>query len=169
MRKEERDIKDVHRDLVELKSALEWLFADDGGRLRDTTEDMTIAEVASLQKTLKEITDDAGEIKTELQKTYDFIRYVRVPAIMEREDVESVKIEGVGRMYLLSDYNMSIKKGQKEPAIEWLIENGLGDIVQETVNASTLKAALKGVIKNGVEIPEDMFNISPFTRAQITK
>ena len=169
MRNEERQIKAIHEDLLELKAGLEWLLADDGGRFRDSTEDMTVAEVASLQKTLKEVTEDAGAIKTELQKAYDFVRYVRVPAIMEREDLESVKIEGIGRMYLLSDYNMSIRKEQKEKAVEWLIENGLGDIVQETVNASTLKATLKEVIANGTEIPEDLFNVSPFTRAQITK
>ena len=170
MRKEEMDVRAINDGLVEIKAGLEWLFAEEGGgKFKDSTRDMTIAEVALLQKTMKETVDNADRIKAELQKAYDFMRYVRVPAVMEREEVESVKIEGVGRVYLLSDYNMSIKKGHKPEAVEWLIENGLGDIIQETVNASTLKATLKGVIAQGTEIPEKFFNVSPFTRAQITK
>jgi hypothetical protein len=137
---------------------------------KDDTEGMTVANIARLQKQLSGLLERAGQIKTHLQKCYDFVRYSRIPEIMDIEDLESVRIEGVGRLYLTSDYNVSTRAGRKQEAMEWLIENGFGDIVQETVNASTLKAIIKKeVIAKGKEVPEDLFNVAPFTRSQITK
>jgi hypothetical protein len=120
---------------------------------KDDTEGMTVANIARLQKQLSGLLERAGQIKTHLQKCYDFVRYSRIPEIMDIEDLESVRIEGVGRLYLTSDYNVSTRAGRKQ-----------------TVNASTLKAIIKKeVIAKGKEVPEDLFNVAPFTRSQITK
>ncbi len=167
VRKEEKSISALLKTLTKVKKDL--AKAVDDGNMKGTTEDMSIAEVASLQRKLQETTEMADVIKKKLQVTMDFIRYVRVPAVFEREDTEKATIAGIGTIYLLSDYNISVKKGQKEAAYEWLIEQGLGDIIKEAVNSSTLKATLKGVLAEGKEVPATLFNVSPFTRAQITK
>lgn len=44
---------------------------------------------------------------------------------------------------------------------EWLRRNGKADLVQETVNASSLKAAIKAMIKDGNPPPEELFTIKP--------
>jgi hypothetical protein len=58
---------------------------------------------------------------------------------------------------------------KKAEFFDWLRDNGRGDLLQENINPSTLKATVKGLVKNGEEIPEDLLNVSPFTRASITK
>lgn len=164
--------KGIFLELVERNlSAVESLAEDFGvDEFKNQTEGMGIAKAARVQNQLRNVLEKADQIKTHIQKIYDFMRYTRVPEIMDAHDMESVRIEGVGRVYLLSDVNVSTKVGMKELAIDWLIENGFGDIVQETVNSSTLKAVIKKeVIAKGKEVPEEFFNVSPFTRAQITK
>ena len=142
----------------------------EGDSFKDGTAALTLTEAANLQKRLKNLLEITGGVKTKLQEMYDFMRYTRLPDIMDQNDIESMKIEGVGAVYLTSDMNVSTRAGKKEEAIDWLVQNGFGDIVQETVNASTLKAVIKKeVINKGQEPPEDIFNVSPFTRSQITK
>ena len=80
-----------------------------------------------------------------------------------------MKVEGVGRVGLTSDLYASIAPDQKGAAYEWLSDNGHGDVVQPTVNSSTLKALMKSIIKSGKEIPSELFKVTPFTRASITK
>ena len=160
-------LESVEEGLNTLKGLAEDFSVDE---FKDQTEGMEIAEAARIQNRLRGVLGKADQIKTHIQKIYDFMRYTRMPEVMDTHDIESVRIEGIGRVYLLSDYNVSTKAGQKQAAMEWLIENGFGDIVQETVNASTLKAVIKKeVIAKGKEVPEELFNVSPFTRSQITK
>lgn len=125
------------------------------------------AEMIEVQTKLEE----ADKVKKSLQKRFDFLRYVKVPEAMEEMDpnLTSLTIDGVGRLGLTPDMWVSTKAGAKEKAIDWLMDNGHGALVQETINASALKKLIKGLISSGEETPEDLFNISPFTRASITK
>lgn len=52
---------------------------------------------------------------------------------------------------------------------DWLVLNGAGDLIQETVNASSLKAAIKAWIKKGAPPPETLFKITPAPLVSITK
>jgi len=100
---------------------------------------------------------------------FDFLRITKIPTKMEDEGVDRISITGVGRVSLTADMHVSIKSEQKEAFYDWLRDNGRADLISETVNASTLKAAVKGMYKAGEEIPEDLLNVSPYTRASITK
>lgn len=161
-------LDDIMEQLVGVNSLLSREI--ENSKFKDETKKYSVTDIARLQKQLGDVLEISSSTKTELQKMYDFIRYTRVPEIMENNDIESISIDGVGRVYLLSDVNVSVKAGQKEGVIEWLIMQGLGDIVQETVNGSTLKATIKReMTKGGTVIPENLFNVSPFTRAQIVK
>jgi hypothetical protein len=42
-------------------------------------------------------------------------------------------------------------------------------MIQETYNSSSLKALLRRMLAEGVDIPDDIFNVTPFTRASIVK
>lgn len=52
---------------------------------------------------------------------------------------------------------------------DWLVLNGAGDLIQETVNASSLKAAIKAWIKKGAPPPDTLFKITPAPLVSITK
>lgn len=150
-------------------SAESLLKSLDPQAFRDACKGIPLRDAAALQRDMSGIVDRASAVKAELQKRYDFIRFTLVPDTMEDAGVESAKIEGVGRISLSSDINVSVRAGKSGEAQVWLVDTGNGDLIKETINSSSLKALVKAMMKKGEEIPEDIFNISPFTRAQINK
>ena len=136
----------------------------------DSMEGKTIFELAAEMNDIRLLLDTAKEVKTSLQKKYDALRLNLVPSAMDDEGVTSINIDGIGRMGLTADLYASIPADQKPEAYEWLRDNQHGDIIKETVNAGTLKATFKAIIKKGEEtIPENIFKVTPFSRAAITK
>lgn len=124
-----------------------------------------IEAMYNIQQKKEFIEDDLKD----LNKAFDFLRITKIPAKMDEDGVDRISVAGVGRVSLTADMHVSVKADMKEKFYEWLRDNGRSSLLQETVNPSTLKAAVKGMYKNGEEIPDDMLNVSPFTRASITK
>jgi hypothetical protein len=112
--------------------------------------------------------DTEAELKRH-NKVFDFLRITKVPQMMEDEGIRNLNVEGVGRVSLTADMHVSIKDGLKESFYEWLRDNGRSDLIQPNVNPSTLKATVKNMVKEGEVVPEELLNVSPFTRASITK
>jgi hypothetical protein len=113
--------------------------------------------------------DDAKEVVKELQKNYDYLSMIIVPARMEEEGIDGIKIEGIGRINIRSDMRVSTLQEYRHALFEWLGEHGHGDLISETVNGSTLKAWVKEQIGLGNEIPEEFLKIHAYDRAVITK
>jgi hypothetical protein len=105
----------------------------------------------------------------ECNKHFDFLRITKIPGQMEDEGIKNMSVDGVGRVSLTADMHVSVKAEMKEAFYLWLRDNGREDLIQPTVNSSTLKATVKNMVKKGEEIPDDLLNVSPFTRASITK
>lgn len=97
----------------------------------------------------------------------DTLRLEMIPAKMEEDGIERIAYEGIGRVALTGD--MYVSTTDKPGLYNWLEENGFSDLIQPTVNASTLKAFIKGRIKAGKDVPVDFVKVTPFTRASITK
>lgn len=132
-------------------------------------EGKSIQDLARAMKALGDRIDELDEQRKELNREYDFLRFTLLPRVMEDQDVSLMKIDGLGRLGTTSDINCSIKSGAKEQAYVWLQDHGHGDLIQPTVNSSSLKAAIKKAMADGVEVPAELFNVAPFTRATITK
>jgi len=122
---------------------------------------------------LAEAMDDARNRKAELEERlkevnaeFDVLRLELVPGVMEADGIERAVVSGVGRVTLTGD--MHVRVSDLPTFYEWLHENGLQDLIKETVAPATLKAFAKGRIKEGKELPESV-SVSPFTRASITK
>jgi hypothetical protein len=130
---------------------------------------MTLVQIIESMSTIQKAKERLEDELKLINKEFDFLRITKVPAKMEEDGVDRITVAGVGRVSLTADMHVSVKADMKEKFYEWLRDNGRGDLLQETVNASTLKAAVKGMYKNGEEIPDTMLNVSPFTRASITK
>ena len=128
-----------------------------------------LEDLARLFVEVRAILDTLKGASTEVQKLYDLIRINKIPDLMDEQGITTVTFEGLGRLTLTSDLRASIPKHVREGAYAWLEENGFGDLVTESINPSTLKAFCKRRIKDGEELPDDLFNVSPFSRASITK
>lgn len=105
----------------------------------------------------------------EINKEYDFLRLNLIPNRFEEEGIEGLKVEGIGRVSLTGDMYVSLVKEHRDEAYQFFRDLNMGDLIQETINSSTLKAAIKGMIKKGEEIPEEFVKVTPFTRASITR
>lgn len=131
---------------------------------------LSAADLARHMKIVRGDLDAADAVKKALQKRFDFLRLQAIPTAMEDEGLTNFNLEGVGRVGLTSDIYASIASGKKQEAFKWLEDNQHGDLIQPTVNASSLKAAIKQIMKKGEEtLPEDIFKVTPFSRAAITE
>jgi hypothetical protein len=125
-----------------------------------------------LIKEMRRIQSEKEEVESDLKqynKHFDFLRITKIPQVMEDEGIKNMNVEGVGRVSLTADMHVSVKAEMKDAFYIWLRDNGREDLIQPTVNSSTLKATVKNMVKKGEEIPDDLLNVSPFTRASITK
>jgi len=104
----------------------------------------------------------------EINAHYDVLRFELVPEQMEEDGVEKLTLEGVGRISLTGDLNIQVLKQNRPDLFAWFKKNKLGDLIQSTVNSSTLKAWVKRRIEDGKPVPE-LIKVTPITRASITK
>lgn len=130
---------------------------------------MDLLELANAMNTLAERKAELEERLKRVNAHYDFVRLNKMPSKMEEEGVETTTLTGIGRLQLASDVHVSIAAGKKEEAYQWLSDTGRESLIQPSINPSTLKAAIKDAFKRGEQIPEDLFRVSPFTRASIVK
>lgn len=106
---------------------------------------------------------------SDINKELDVIRTKKIPELMESMELRNVTIEGLGRVQLAADIYASTREGQKEAAMTWLRDCGYEGMITETYNASSLKALFRRLMVEGADIPEDIFNVTPFVRASIVK
>jgi hypothetical protein len=122
-------------------------------------------ELAQIQKTLDESLEALRAEASDIQKRFDYVRQVALPTAMENEGFEKFTADGIGTVYLASD--MWLKVVSNPGLQEWLANNGHADLIKPTVNASSLKAAVKQMLTKGEAVPENLLKITPYTRACI--
>ena len=132
-------------------------------------DSLTLVELVEAMHKIQQNKDVLESQLKEVNRHFDHLRISKIPTTMEDDGVTKISVAGVGRVSLTADMHVSIKAEQKESFYEWLRDNGRTDLIQENVNPSTLKATVKNMFKNGEEVPEHLLNVSPFTRASITK
>lgn len=144
-------------------------MAEDKENFYPEYDDATLLELATAQKAAKEEIEALGKEKTTWQKRFDHLRMVLIPEKMEEEGINKVDFDGIGRVTTEANLYASIIKDKKEEAYDWLRDNGHGDLINGTVNASSLKAFLKECMRNGEAFPDDLFKATPYMMAKITK
>lgn len=125
------------------------------------------ADMAQMFQELKELHETADFIKKEFGKSFDWLRVQCIPDRLETLGTSSMNVKGYGRLGLTDDLRVKILN--KEGVYTWLEENDMGDLITDTVNASTLKASLRKRLQKGEEVPDELFELAPFTRANLTK
>lgn len=145
----------------------EKVYPKDEWRSLYTTTDLLacVHAMAAVKAEKEGLEEQLGEVNAH----YDVLRMEVVPQKMEEGGHEMLKIKGIGRVTLTGDLFVSTKKGAGGGLIAWFRKNKLGDIIKDTINSSTLKAFVKGRMKDGKPYPEEFLNITPVTRASITK
>lgn len=146
------------------------VLIDDSGDVEPLTGDMETlrqmcVKMRELQNRALTLKAEAADVRIPL----DELRLKKIPELMESLEVKTTTFTGLGRVQLAADLYASTRKGQKEAAMQWLRDCGYDDMIKETYNASSLKALFRRQIVEGVEIPDTIFSVTPFTRASIVK
>jgi len=103
--------------------------------------------------------DDA---RKKVYHVLDFMDKTLVPKAFEREELDSVRVPEIARSFNLSKQRTASML-DKPRGFEWLRDNGLGELVTETVNAQTLAKALSEYIaEKAKDPPEDIFKYSTY-------
>lgn len=129
-------------------------------------------ELRFLCEAMKKLEDQKAALEEQLSGVngeLDKLRKIQIPEKMGALGLRNATFEGLGRVQLAEDIYASTREGQKDAAMTWLRDTGYDAMITETVNASTLKALLRRMLKDGVPYPDQIFNVTPFTRASIVK
>jgi hypothetical protein len=134
-------------------------------------EDLDYKDLAKLLLQLKGSVDELDKQTKEMRAQFDHLRLRVIPDRMNEDGIQSIRLAGVGVLKLTNDAYCSTKAGRKEEVLKWLRGQDFGELITETVSASTLKALAKELVLNEGDLGElsDLVNFTPFQRASITK
>lgn len=111
-------------------------------------------------------------LKEDLKPVEELFRQYKeadLPEAFEQAGVTSIPLTEGFRIGVSSTTRASIREGQRAAAYDWLRQNGLGDIIGETINSSTLSSTAKTLMEqNNKELPESLFNVALMPNTSVT-
>lgn len=117
---------------------------------------------------LRGVNETIKECRKALDEMEDLLSVRDIPDLFRNLQIRHMTIEGIGRVGV--SYRFSCSLLDKPRGHEWLKDNGHGDIIQPTVNSSTLSAFAKNMIEvEGKDLPDDIFKTSSSPYTSITK
>lgn len=141
-------------------------------RARNEKKTLTPMTAMRLMDEAFQFKDKIGDIvKSPAEKVYDILRFTVVPEVFMDNEVTTLSLDDVGRCNIMDDITVKVAPEDQAAMQLWLIENGKEDLIKQTVNAQTLAAFVRSQIrdKDGLKLPQELFDIKPVTRAQITR
>lgn len=131
---------------------------------------MILTKLAKRLKQLSDIHDQLDLVRKQLNDEFDQLKLKDLPDLMIEMELRTFTVEGIGRVQISGDVYASIAAANRDEAYAWLKANNYGDLIQETVNASTLKAWMKEGLTSGRKTPpEKLFKCTPYTKAALVK
>ena len=154
-------IEDVNDLLIRADSML-----DD---MRGMGPRSVLAPAATYYKDLLDLMARIEDLRLRVYHMKEGFVFHVLPPLFRDASVDTVKTLNGYTVTMADDLSVSIPADRKTEAYDWLDANGYSDIIQSTVNASTLKATMKGIMKDGVVIPEDVFKLNILHKYRVTR
>jgi hypothetical protein len=92
-------------------------------------------EVEKLKSVQNQIQNLEAQIK-DLKEDEKYFSCVVIPKLMEDMNLSSLKLKDGSELTIKQIYSASIRADKKAEAINWLRDNGLGDIVKNNITVS---------------------------------
>jgi len=141
---------------------------DDEDNIMEKYEDMTLAEMVHELNVLKAQHAGMKTATAKVWKEVDELRFTYIVKKMEEMEIDSAKIVGEGTISIRDE--ASCKTLNKFGLMDWFRDHDQADMIQEVINASTLKAFIREQIREGHEIPnEELIDFSTYQVAVVTK
>lgn len=93
----------------------------------------------------------------------------KVPEAFEQAGVPNVPLDEGFRVGIAIRTVASVIPGKKDDAFAWLEANDARDLIQSTINASTLSAYAKQRGEKNEDLPADIFNVVLMPNTSVTK
>jgi hypothetical protein len=122
-------------------------------------------------RTYKQMKDYKEAVEADLKlltAAIDKAKQETLPTMFKENGIGSIAVDGY-RYVISENVRASIPPDHKEEAYEWLMENGLGALIIQTVNSSTLAAQAKKMLEEGQELNPDLFNVYILPNTSVTK
>ena len=91
-----------------------------------------IEKLKSVQDRIKSLEDQIKDLKEDEK----YFSCVVIPKLMEDMNLSSLKLKDGSELSVKQIYSASIKADKKVQALNWLRENGLGDIVKNNITVT---------------------------------
>lgn len=133
----------------------------------DVIKRMKLPEAAAEYVRIKELCEEYERIGKILSETVTLLKQTIIPEMFDRDQITSFNTREGYRVTV----SMATRASMTDKILgsKWLKENGLGSIVTETVNASTLSATAKTMLEDGKELPPELFNVYLQPNTSVTK
>jgi hypothetical protein len=147
------------------------------GAFRNEVDDAKAApasKLAELALVGRDIVDAIDAALEDIKSVQTRLVQVMVPEAFDRENIKSFTTQAGHRVTVSMLVRASIK--DQKLAFDWLKENGYGDIIKPTVNASTLSGVAREILENDgsdpdapTDLPEDIFNVTTIPSTSIVR
>ena len=91
-----------------------------------------VEKLKSLQSQIKNLEDKMKDLKED-EKHFSC---VIIPKLMEDMNLKSLKLQDGSELTIKKVYSASMRADKKAEAIQWLRDNGLGDIVKNNITVT---------------------------------
>lgn len=119
--------------------------------------DQALVTKAELESHAKEIGKRADELSKRI-----------IPDLMDQLGVRSLNTDFGKRLGQRTDTYVNVRAADKPALLEWLRDNGHASLIKEDVHSGTLKAFIKDLLDQGIQIPEFVSTYTE-TKATLTK
>lgn len=127
------------------------------------------ADMARAFVAVRKLKDLLKENESKFGALYSLLAEVLLPEAIEKSGQTHVPLAEGWRVGVSQTLRASIPPGTKQEAWQWLRDNGLSELITETVNAQTLSAAAKARLEDqGLDLPADLFNVQLVPNTSVT-
>ena len=142
----------------------------------DPSEEVsTLMALAEEMEHLKEIIIIEEAQLKDFRQRFDEVRKKLIPdemvavGLVSDAGKGSFTLRSGAKVHLQGDVYAHYLKAAEVGVFAWLRAQGHGALIKETVHPATLKAFAKEQLAEGVTLPEDLFQVSPFTYAKLVR
>lgn len=128
-----------------------------GQCLVDVCNHAPMGAAVDISAALSKAYEEVDAMLTMVGKRLSYVKEVTLPERFDEEQVTTFNTERF-RVTATQRIFASIIGSEKEAAHKWLEDNGYGDLIKPTVNASSLSSVAKEIISDGKELPDDLFS-----------
>ena len=135
--------------------------------LKEAAEEERLLKAATdlplVLRKFKEIRDANERLEASRKKFNTFLDFFSrniIPDMMQEQGVKTISLDDIGYRFTVS-VKMNASLADKAAGMDWLRDEGHGDLIQETVNAASLSAFAKSYIEEtGKDFPQTCLNLA---------